>query len=214
MRELGSDIFLALPFFFAFTGYYTVSSFYGKGKCKAYDVWVKSERKYDFAYVFVELGEKPTNVTFDHSDLLESFVLQLYGSRHDTLGAARLNKFKKSTDNNLSLLPPNKDALRRHIYRASYQAGYLWRQSVEELDIPDLILSNGVGKQILKEISNLYERIVSLPSRLRISLKLVHVRLESAKAVNLYVPMLHAYPCVNVVEVVSELFITVVLKVH
>ena len=137
IRELGSDIFLALPFFFAFTGYYTVSSFYSKGKCKAYDVWVKSERKYDFAYVFVELGEKPTNVTLDHSDLLESFVLQLYGSRHDTLGAARLDKFKKSTDNHLRLLPPNKDALRRHIYRASYQAGYLWRQSVEELDIPD-----------------------------------------------------------------------------
>ena len=114
----------------------------------------------------------------------------------------------------MGLLPPRKDALRQHIYRASYQAGYLWRQSVEELDIPDLILSNGVGKQILREISNLYERIVSLPSRLRISLKLVHVRLESAKAVNLYVPMLHAYPCVNVVEVVSELFITVVLKVH
>ena len=114
----------------------------------------------------------------------------------------------------MGLLPPSKDALRQHIYRASYQAGYLWRQSVEELDIPDLILSNGVGKQILREISNLYERIVSLPSRLRISLKLVHVRLESAKAVNLYVPMLHAYSCVNVVEVVSELFITVVLKVH
>ena len=24
-----------------------------------------------------------------------------------------------------------------NIYRASYQAGYLWRQSVEKLDIPD-----------------------------------------------------------------------------
>ena len=26
---------------------------------------------------------------------------------------------------------------RQNIYRASYQAGYFWRQSVEELDIPD-----------------------------------------------------------------------------
>ena len=137
IRELGTNIFLALPFFNAFTGCDTVSSFYGKGKCKAYDVWVKSERKDDFPDVFVELGGKPTNATSDHIDLLESFVLQLYGSRHDTLGAARLDKFQKSTDNDLRLLPPSKDALRQHIYRTSYQAGYLWRQSVEELDIPD-----------------------------------------------------------------------------
>ena len=69
--------------------------------------------------------------------MLESFVLQLYRSRRDTLGVARLGKFKKSTDNNLHVLPLNKVALRQYIYRASYQAGYLWRQSVEELDIPD-----------------------------------------------------------------------------
>ena len=107
-------------------------SFYSKGKCKVYDVWAKSERKDDFTDVFVELGEKPTNVTSDHIDLHKRFFLQLYGSRHDTL-----SNFKKSTYNDLHLLPPSKDTLRQHIYRASYQAGYLWRQSVEELDIPD-----------------------------------------------------------------------------
>ena len=65
-------------------------------------------------------------------------MLQLNGSRHDTLGAARLDKFKESTDNKLRLLSPSKEELRQHIYRAFYQAGYLWRQSVEELDTPDL----------------------------------------------------------------------------
>ena len=65
-------------------------------------------------------------------------MLQLYGSRRDTLGAARLDKFKKSTDNDLRhLLPSSKEALCQHIYCASCQAGYLWRQCVEELDIPD-----------------------------------------------------------------------------
>ena len=108
--------FSCFTFFYAFTGCDTVSSFYGKSKCKAYGVWVKSERKDDFTDVFVELGEKPTNVTSDHIELLESFVLQLYGSRHDTLGAARLDKFKKSTYNDLRLLPPSKDALRQHLY--------------------------------------------------------------------------------------------------
>ena len=116
LREFGFGIFIALPFFYAFTECDTVFSFYDKGKCKAYDVWVKSERKDDFTDVFAEFGEKPTNVTSDHIELLESFVLQLYGSRHGTLGAARLDKFKKSTYNDLRLLPPSKDALCQHIY--------------------------------------------------------------------------------------------------
>ena len=64
-----------------------------------------------------------------------SYVLQLYVSKHDTLGAAQLDKFEKSTDKDLRLLPLSKDAPRQHIYCASYEAEYLWRQSVEELDI-------------------------------------------------------------------------------
>ena len=132
IRELGSDFFLAIPFFYAFTECDIFSSFYGKGKCKAYDVWIKSESKH-----FVELREKPTDVTSDHTDMLNNSVLQLYGWRHDALSASRLEKFKKSTDNGLHLLTPSKEALRQHIYCASYQAGYLRRQSVEELVIPD-----------------------------------------------------------------------------
>ena len=84
--------------------------------------------------VFVKLVGKPTNVTSDHIEMLKSFVLQLYKFRHDTISAARLGKFKKSTDNNLHLSPPSKEALSQHIYCASYQAWYLWRQSVEEVD--------------------------------------------------------------------------------
>ena len=43
LQELGSDIFLVfflffLPFFYVFTGCDAVSRFYGKCKCKAYDV--------------------------------------------------------------------------------------------------------------------------------------------------------------------------------
>ena len=121
-----SDIFLPLPFFYAFTGCDTVSRFYVKGKCTAYDVWVKSERKVDFLDVFVELGEKPTDVTSDHIDMLGSFVLQLYGSRHGELGASLLDKLKRSIDNDLCLLPPSKEALCQHIDCASYLLGYLW----------------------------------------------------------------------------------------
>ena len=84
-QELGS---FALPFFYSFTGCDMASSYYGKGKRKAYDVWVKSERRDDFFDDFVELGEKPTDVISDHIDMLNSFVLQLYGLRQNTLSAA------------------------------------------------------------------------------------------------------------------------------
>ena len=123
--ELDSDFFL-LTLLLCFHWSDNVSSFYGKGKSKAYDVWVKSERKDSFTDVELgEVGEKPTNVTSDHIDILVSFVLQLYQSKHDTLGSARLDKFKKSTENDLRLLPLSKDALRQHIYCASYQTRYL-----------------------------------------------------------------------------------------
>ena len=65
--------------------------------------------------------------------MLESFVLELCGSRHDRLGTARIEKFKKSTDNDLRLLPPSKEALHQHIYCASYEAWDLQRKFVEEL---------------------------------------------------------------------------------
>ena len=62
---------------------------------------------------------------------------QLNGLGHGTLDAAPLEKLKKSTDNDLCLLPPSKETLSERIYYAIYQAEYLWRQSVEELDILD-----------------------------------------------------------------------------
>ena len=71
IRELGSDIFLALQFFYVPTECDTVSSFYGKVKCKACDVWVKSEGKDDFIDVFVKPGEKSTDVTSEHTDMLD-----------------------------------------------------------------------------------------------------------------------------------------------
>ena len=79
----------------------------------------------------------PVKGTLIMMNVLESYVLDLYGSKHTTLGAALLDKFNKSTANDLHSLPPSKKALRQHVLWASYQAWYLWWQSVEELKIPD-----------------------------------------------------------------------------
>ena len=137
IQELESNICRALPFFYALSGCDTVSSFYGKGTCKAYNVWLKSSQKDDLTEVFIQLGETLAEVTPNMMNVLESYVLGLYGSKHTTLGAARLDKLNKSTANDLRSLPPSKEALHQHVLRASYQAGYLWWQSAEELKTPD-----------------------------------------------------------------------------
>ena len=54
-----------------------------------------------------------------------------------SLASARLDKFNKVKDNGLRSYPPSMDALNQQTPRACYQAGYLWRQSVKALVIPD-----------------------------------------------------------------------------
>ncbi len=137
IRTLGLDTCHALPFFYAFSGCEIVSSFFGKGKCKMFDVWLHSVYKDDITEIFIKLGNSPIGVTPDQMDILEKYILELYGSRDTSLAAARLDKFNKSKDNDLRSLPPSKNALHQHVLRACYQAGYLWRQSVEEIEIPD-----------------------------------------------------------------------------
>ena len=48
-----------------------------------------------------------------------------------------LNKFQKSTDDDLRKLPPSREALLQHTKRACYQAGYLWQECESDLDHPD-----------------------------------------------------------------------------
>ena len=163
------------------------------------------ERKDYFTDVFVELWEKLTDGTSDHIDMLENFMLQLNGLRHDTLFAARLEKFKKSTESDLCLLPPSKEALRQHIYRASYQAGYLWRQSAEELDIPDPG-QWGWKKNSKGDFQPLWTTTQSSVTAEN------SIETCSSKTGNVHEPMLHVYPFVDAVEVVSELYITVLLN--
>ena len=135
--SLGPDICRALPFFYAFSGCDTVSSFYGKGKCKMFDIWLQSVNRDKLTEIFVQLGDSPVALTSNQMDVIERYVLELYGSPGMSLASARLDKFNKVKDNDLRSLPPSMDALYQHTLRACYQAGYLWRQSVKELVIPD-----------------------------------------------------------------------------
>ena len=62
--------------------------------------------------------------------------MEVDGSLATTLAAALYDSFKYA-NNDLRSRPPSKDAFHQHLLRTCYQAGYLWRQSFEEIDIPD-----------------------------------------------------------------------------
>ena len=60
---------------------------------------------------------------------IEEFVCLVYGvSEKNSLGAHRLSKFQKSTDDDLRKLPPSREALWQHVKRSCYQAGYVWQE--------------------------------------------------------------------------------------
>ena len=73
-RSLGS-ILRSLPFFHAFTGCDTVSSFTGKGKKSAWQSWNVFE---EVTEVFSRLSSPRDNVTNDDMSIIEEFVVIMY----------------------------------------------------------------------------------------------------------------------------------------
>ena len=74
-KSLGPNKSLGLPFFHAFTGCDTVSSFGGRGKKTAWDTWTSFP---DVTGAFLDLSYQPTCVSLESLSLLERFVVLMY----------------------------------------------------------------------------------------------------------------------------------------
>ena len=108
-----------------FSGCDSVSSFYGKGKVKAWKLMDESN-SYD---PFISLGKDLEPATEPLSKL-ESFTSALYSHKECSLvNDARFKHFKLQTKALESAMPPNQDSLHKHIHRANYQAA-IWRRSL------------------------------------------------------------------------------------
>ena len=127
----------ALIGFHAFTGNDYTSSLFGKGKGKCWKL-MKSDQQ--FVSAFQVVGE-----SWDFTDELfrkfEKFVCKLYNSKSDEVNSARFELFQKkySTQNkviDLSLLPPCRNSLEKHLARANY-VSRIWKCSdVANSDYP------------------------------------------------------------------------------
>ena len=71
IEHLTIDVGKALPYFYAFTGCDTASSFNGKGKCTFFDTWMESKKKSDLTKTFIKLGNMPELIKSDDKNTLE-----------------------------------------------------------------------------------------------------------------------------------------------
>ena len=137
--SLGDEICNELPFFYAFTGCHTISSFFGHSKTKFWDTWLKSESKKEYTRVFQELSDQPTTVSSDQLDSIEKFVVEVYYPNKKTvkLILKRKEHFTRLADPNLRNIPVSRKGLLEHTRRACLQAGWLWREGKSNVAAQD-----------------------------------------------------------------------------
>ena len=72
----------------------------------------------------------PINIAKEDYTALEQFVVVMYDRSSTATGVdeARLDLFARK-QKPYNAIPPTGDALKKHIMRAAYQAGYVWGQS-------------------------------------------------------------------------------------
>ena len=133
--ELDHSICKALPFFYAFFGCDTVSSFFSKGKCKGWDIWMKDRSNLD--EVFIRLGNEPGELTNTEMNLIEKFVTKMYTKENKSLTLLRIELFKYMNNSDLWKLPPSREVLEQHTRRAFYQACYVWKETVRDIALPN-----------------------------------------------------------------------------
>ena len=114
-----------LPFFHAFTGCDTVSSFHGCSKKRAFQVWKELPAVTPIFEKFSTLG--PFELGEAEMRVLERFVVLLYCKTcsYDSVNDARQLLFARQS-RRIENIPPSQAALTQHIRRSIFQAGHIW----------------------------------------------------------------------------------------
>ena len=132
--RLGEQTCRALPFFHAFTGCDSVSSFFNQGKCKFWDRWDEFNSKIELTQVFCALSDMPQIVSDEQINIIEKYVHFVYYPHlvdPTDIVIERMRDFEFSTHNNLRLLPPSRIGLIQHIKRG------IRHQCMENVELPD-----------------------------------------------------------------------------
>ena len=125
-RQVGRSTALALPGFHAFTGCDQISSFWKKGKNRAWEIW---QMYPEFTQAFVVLsGMRPTKESVDAVfPLINQYAARLWQTddQYHCVDMLRMHQFVHK-GKSFDTMPPGSDALKQHTYRAAYQGGHIW----------------------------------------------------------------------------------------
>ena len=114
--------------FHALTGCDTVSSFSGRGKEAARDVWNVFPGLTPVLKVMLML---PEDIEDTCLDVIERFVILLYDR---TSSLSKVNEFRQELFSkkarSFENIPPTKASLRKHVKRAVFQGGFVWGQTL------------------------------------------------------------------------------------
>ena len=129
--KYGEEVSRAILGLHVFTGCDSVSAFKGKGKIKPLHLMQASQ---DAVNIFKQLGVdwKPSSHVLQG---IEEFVCCMYGQKTISINEARYNVFTSLCRLDEGL-PPNQDALRQHVARASYQAAVYRRCLDVQIEAP------------------------------------------------------------------------------
>ena len=133
-----------LAFFHAFTGCDTVSSFYKVEKAKFWAVWLAKVKVGDttLSNIFKKFSNCPINIEVNEFDTLCNFAYEAYGLTKQAPFIIRRTDNLVSTPNvNLRMLVlfPSGIVQRKNEPVDTFQAGYFWKLSKIETNIPDPI---------------------------------------------------------------------------
>ena len=93
--NLGVNVCKALPFFHAFTGCDTVSSFYQHGKAKFWKEWQDTyQHDQTLTEVFKDMSDQPGSIDERSFNIICSFVYRVYG-----IDASKNSSFKSLRTN-------------------------------------------------------------------------------------------------------------------
>ena len=142
LSYFGEDICRALPYFHALTRCNTTSSFYQLGKSKFWKTWMKhhNNNNESLTGTFIHLGDQPTNIDPNDIVIIAKYIYNCYDldtSSGTSFEALRLHQLLNTPNICLRRLASLVPAFEQHVRRACMHAGYLWKLSHQELDIPD-----------------------------------------------------------------------------
>ena len=116
--------------------------------------------------IFIELGNMPKEVTDDHVDTIQRFLIDVYYPQeiYTTLTELRLKYYFKQPDPQLKGLIISRSGLENHVKRAAYQAGWLWKHCDQELICPSPVEWGGhkVDKVYTTIWCSLYKNVVEV----------------------------------------------------